>query len=111
MPDLYEISISSHFARTRGERCERLNAVLGGNWGKIICIARQTDDDVWWAVTDTGLFVILNKDKKVLVTCYLAIMKRVKTLYALADEHIPQSLKKRIDKNSTRYFKLYNEYM
>ena len=109
MPNLYEISISSHFARARSARCERMNVVLGGNWGNIICLTMQEDGLAWHCVTDTGLLVVLSKDQKVIVTCYLATFSRAKRVFDSAGAHMPKALQKRISKNSERYFKLYHE--
>lgn len=111
MTNLYEVTISSHFARTRADRCARINEVLGGDWGEIICAVHQEEEKAWLCVTNTGLYAVLNEDQSFLITCYLATYHRARDLYDAKGEPMPKTLRKTINRNGALYFRLYAEQM
>lgn len=111
MPNLYEVTISSHFSKDRAERCARINRVLGGDWGEIICAVKEEARHSWRCVTNTGLYVILDENKAYMITCYLATYHRARALYDMAGATMPRELRKQINKNGRIYFELYAENM
>ena len=109
MPNLYEIIFSSHFSRDREERCGRINRVLEGDWGEIICGVRNKVRDTWECVTDRGLYVVLSADKSFMITCFLSNYSKAQILYDRARAAMPHELRAQIKRNRETYLALYNE--
>lgn len=111
MARLCEMTISSHFAKDREERCKRINEVLDGDWGEIICKVEDTEKRSKIAITDNGLYVVMDTQEKFLITCYLAKYSKAQALFEKAGEMMPKNLRKKIGENVKRYRNLYAEVM
>lgn len=108
--DISTLIISSHIARDHHERCKRINQVLKGDWGEVICQINQ-NNHIILGITNTGLCIIVDEGQQRLITCYLLHYTKAKNIFAKANIHMPMKLIKTIQRNERIYYKLYKEYM
>ena len=104
MTNLQNIPVSYHFTHDRAERKARIDEVIGGNWGQVVRESFATN--VWHCLTDTGLIFIVNADKSKIMTYYFATPAQAQQI---CNKSCSKQLLKKIQKNASKYQKLYNE--
>ena len=104
MTNLYKIPVSAHFNYDRHVRKARIDAIINGNWGQVVRESFATN--VWHCLTDTGLIFIVNAEKTKIVTYYFATAAQAQQI---CNKSCSKQLLKRIQKNASKYQKLYDE--
>jgi hypothetical protein len=109
MLNLNELLVSYHFQNDRAERKERIDAVLGGNYGQII--KQVYCKGAIRCLTDMGLIFIVNEQQTLILTYYFARKETIYQMYKGKLASVPSFIVKRVDKNARKYKKLYNDSM
>lgn len=103
MTNLNNLQISYHFINDRQGRKQRIDAVIGNNWGQPV--KEEWYKDAWRVLTDVGLIFIVDMNRTKILTYYFATMQVVNGMY---NGKIPQAMVKRINKNARNYASIYD---
>ena len=106
MTNLKSLTISYHFINDRQGRKQRMDAVIGDNWGQPI--KEEWYKDAWRILTDVGIIFIVDMNRTKILTYYFATMKVVRGMY---NGKVPNSMVKRLNKNAWAYTDIYNDSM
>lgn len=107
MMNLNTLKVSYHFQNDRQERKQRIDAIIDGNLGS--AIFEEWYKDAWRVLTDTGLIVIVERNKELILTYYFATMRQVNNMYHCNGRKTPQAIINKVQKNVNAYNRLYNE--
>lgn len=89
----------------RNDRADRVNFILNTiGFGKIVKMISAGRDGrtAWRGITNTGVMVITDGEKKTLLTMWIASTDQLKQVYC--DEVIPAALMARVEKNAIYQF-------
>ena len=75
MTNLRSLQISYHFQNDRQGRKQRMDAVIGNNWGQPV--KEEWYKDAWRILTDVGIIFIVDMNKTKILTYYFATMRVV----------------------------------
>lgn len=103
-------TMSYHFRVERAERREAISAAVG--YGTIIKEKyTRTSEQImknisgrYMCVTDTGIIIIKNETKDVIITAYVATMRELLSIYN-GMNNIPKFLRTKCDRNQIKYIK------
>lgn len=101
--------LTTHVKKDRIDRYMNIKSFIG--LGKIV--ATTHDRDACQALTDTGVILILNHQKTVLVTCYVATMGQAIKLWKGAHQQnkLPRWLYVKVNKNQKLVEQMRKENM
>lgn len=105
MTNLHNLQISYHFINDRQGRKQRIDAIIGNNWGQPV--KEEWYKDAWRILTDVGIIFIVDMDKTKILTYYFATMRVVNGMYG-GNNKVPAAMVKRINKNARNYCDLYD---
>lgn len=105
MTNLRNCTISTHFLNDRQGRKERMDKVIGNNWGQPV--KEEWYKDAWRILTDVGIIFIVSIDRSTIITYYFATMRVVNGMYGGSNK-VPSAMVKRINKNARNYCDLYD---
>lgn len=103
MTNLRNLQISYHFINDRQGRKQRMDAVIGDNWGQPI--KEEWYKDAWRILTDVGIIFIVDMNRTKILTYYFATMSVVRGMY---NGKVPQNMVKRLNKNARAYCDIYD---
>lgn len=105
MMNLAELKISYHFQNDRQGRKARIDSIINGNFGQVV--REIWYKDAWRCLTDTGLIVIVNAEKWLILTYYFALPRNLTEMYM--GTKVPEAILNKCKKNAATYNKLYHE--
>ena len=99
--DFTTLAISSHITEERMERYIKIQ--LNTGIGEPVAELKAWKEGRWLYITDTGVAVIVNEDKTVLITMYYLTMEEVQE-YLHADKYncIRPKIMKAVESNTKR---------
>lgn len=91
MVKVQELHLSNHLLYDRSERLEKIRKI---GYGQVI--KEQWYNDKFHCLTDTGLMLVVDKNKTYCVTAYFADYKEVQKMY---NGNVPKQIRRKIDRN------------
>lgn len=100
------MTLTYHAAHERAERIAALEEVLG--FTSIVVEVGVAAEQVRYCITSSGVILIKNLQKDILITAYMASIAQVYAICRLAGKaQIPPKLYKRVIKNNERHRNLF----
>ena len=91
-----KLMMTQHASRERSARLERIIEIAGiGEPAKSVW---QEERQHWEVITTTGILLVMDEQKTVLITAFACNMNKAKALYK-GEWNIPKSIKKAIANN------------
>lgn len=107
MMNLNEIKVSYHFQNDRQGRKQRIDEIIRGNFGQIVI--EEFYKEAWRCLTDTGLCVIVSKDRNLILTYYFCPLETARMIYKAQFRKMPEAVENKIRKNQKTYKRIYQE--
>lgn len=104
MTDINKVIMSNHARFDHLKRKSQITEIVGENYGRVI--AEQYYNHSWYCLTDKGLIFILDEDKTVIITFYLATVKKARRIYG--KKRLPDALERYLVKIATKYDYKFN---
>ena len=90
-----------HASEDRLDRITMIALTIG--FGRVI--KERMIDDKWYQITDTGVMVVRNQTKEVVITMWAANIKQINNVYE--KENVPQSIINTVKANKKKFPKTY----
>lgn len=107
MMKLNELKVSYHFQNDRTERKMRIERIVNGNFGQIVL--EEYYKGAWRCLTDTGLVVIVEPKRELILTYYFCPLNTARAMYRACQRKMPQAVENKIRKNAKKYVELYDD--